>query len=142
MIGIPGPLRPRYGVIPCRLSRNIELISTDAFFNSGALKKASFDAFSSKECSLFKQIWVPNKYPLRAVVFFCFLYQLYIYPVDRSRVNEFGLTGDEMMARDVGAAKKTDSGDSTSAERMFHGSRMLKFCLFFTSLFDLKKNPF
>ena len=33
---------------------------------------------------------------MHAVVFFCFLYQLYIYPVDHTRVNEYGLTGEEM----------------------------------------------
>jgi hypothetical protein len=39
------------------------------------------------------------------VVFFCFLYQLWIYPVDNTRVNEYGLTGEDFM-EGSGIAKK------------------------------------
>ena len=28
------------------------------------------------------------------IIFFIYLYQRYIYPVDRKRVNEFGITGE------------------------------------------------
>ncbi len=28
------------------------------------------------------------------IIFFIYLYQRYIYPVDRTRVNEFGITGE------------------------------------------------
>ena len=32
------------------------------------------------------------------VIFVCYLYQRYIYPVDKTRVNEFGQTFDEVAA--------------------------------------------
>jgi len=66
------------------------------------------------------------------VIFFIFLYQKYIYPIDHSRVNEFGITGEEAEQVSGGdgtkeieeskesnadtAVKDSDTNDSPSAE--------------------------
>ena len=36
--------------------------------------------------------------PFTDIIFFIYLYQRYMYPVDRSRVNEFGTTGETPSA--------------------------------------------
>jgi hypothetical protein len=38
--------------------------------------------------------FVLNKYFVLDIIFFIYLYQRYIYPVDRKRLNEFGTTGE------------------------------------------------
>jgi hypothetical protein len=35
-----------------------------------------------------------NKFRFLDIIFFIYLYQRYIYPVDRTRMNEFGTTGE------------------------------------------------
>ena len=44
------------------------------------------------------------------IIFFIFLYQRWIYPVDKKRVNEFGQGGD-----DDGAAAPADAGAGAGA---------------------------
>ena len=44
------------------------------------------------------------------VIFFIFLYQRYVYPIDKTRVNEFGLTGepaDEVVATTTSTTETT-----------------------------------
>ena len=55
------------------------------------------------------------------IIFFIFLYQRWIYPVDKKRVNEFGQGGDDddgaAAPADAGAGAGADGGDaSTSAK--------------------------
>ncbi|KNC76476.1 hypothetical protein SARC_11023 [Sphaeroforma arctica JP610] len=49
------------------------------------------------------------------VIFFCFLYQLYIYPVDPTRVNEFG------MSLEPSASDDEDDGDVSEKEHEIAG---------------------
>lgn len=59
------------------------------------------------------------------IIFFIYLYQRYIYPVDRTRLNEFGTTGetdsalvpvDEQQTTDNVATEQTTSINSTTDE--------------------------
>ena len=51
------------------------------------------------------------------VIFFIFLYQKWIYPVDLKRVNEFGVTGEVDTENDKGTLKPADNdNDSNAAE--------------------------
>lgn len=45
------------------------------------------------------------------IVFFCYLYQRYLYPVDKSRVNEFGFS-----AEDEEKEKNEEHSDSENEE--------------------------
>jgi len=48
------------------------------------------------------------------IVFFCYLYQRYLYPIDKSRVNEFGFSGEEEDAvPESDAESDADSVDET-----------------------------
>ena len=46
------------------------------------------------------------------VIFFIFLYQKWIYPVDKTRTNEFGVTGEQIEQ----AESKTDNKELTEGE--------------------------
>ncbi|XP_063901681.1 lipid scramblase CLPTM1L-like [Zophobas morio] len=46
------------------------------------------------------------------IVFFCFLYQLWIYPVDHSRINEFGVSGE-----DLGLSNKKKINEKVESEK-------------------------
>lgn len=49
------------------------------------------------------------------IVFFCYLYQLYLYPVDKSRVNEFGFSAeDEEKEKLNGDSSNSDESDTES----------------------------
>ena len=47
------------------------------------------------------------------IVFFIFLYQRYIYKEDKSRVNEFGFSGDMLEEKD---ATSQENGDTKALE--------------------------
>lgn len=53
---------------------------------------------------------------LADIVFFIYLYQRWIYPVDMKRTNEFGTSGDDVVlseerARGIKRASRRDKGD-------------------------------
>ena len=61
---------------------------------------------------------MPNLYRLGClrddIIFFIYLYQKWIYPVDKSRVNEFGVSGEELeqaTGTEGENAAITDGGD-------------------------------
>ena len=50
------------------------------------------------------------------VIFFIFLYQRYVYPIDKTRVNEFGLTG-EPADEVVATTTETDTKEVENEEQ-------------------------
>jgi len=48
------------------------------------------------------------------IVFFCYLYQRYLYPVDKKRINEFGQTGEE---EDKAVDEKGDSKKAVESKK-------------------------
>ena len=52
------------------------------------------------------------------VIFFIFLYQRYVYPIDKTRVNEFGLTGepaDEVAATTTETTKEVENEEQPAS---------------------------
>ena len=49
------------------------------------------------------------------IVFFVYLYQRWIYPIDKKRVNEYGMTGEDSPPQDKPNAGK-DEGPDGAAE--------------------------
>ena len=49
------------------------------------------------------------------VIFFIFLYQRYLYPVDYKRVNEFGTTGEMHVGSKDDEKKEIEGGDDSTA---------------------------
>ena len=78
------------------------------------------DGKSNKTCSvIFKRALLLD------IIFFIYLYQRYIYPVDRTRLNEFGTTGetdsalvpvDEQQSTNDMPTEQTTSINSTTDE--------------------------
>ena len=50
---------------------------------------------------------VPLLFFIADIVFFIYLYQRWIYPIDPKRVNEFGLTGEPVDSTDAAADPNT-----------------------------------
>ena len=53
------------------------------------------------------------------IIFFIYLYQRYIYPVDRTRVNEYGTTGETdsaVVPVENNATKSSQISDTTNEE--------------------------
>jgi hypothetical protein len=53
------------------------------------------------------------------IIFFIYLYQRYIYPVDRTRVNEYGTTGETdsaVVPVENDASKSSQISDTTNEE--------------------------
>ena len=52
------------------------------------------------------------------IVFFIFLYQRYIYKEDKSRVNEFGFSGDQWDESENKKSVETSQAEETPAEQV------------------------
>merc|ERR1712157_711979 len=50
------------------------------------------------------------------VVFFCYLYQRYLYPVDKSRINEFGFSADDDDKQAEGDGSSCSEDESVKEE--------------------------
>ena len=58
------------------------------------------------------------------IVFFIFLYQRYIYKEDKSRVNEFGFSGDQWdESEKKNSLENSNTEEGTLAEQVSHSAR-------------------
>lgn len=54
------------------------------------------------------------------MIFFIYLYQKWIYPIDYKRVNEFGVTGEDLQSSDVNDDGQANVSNENSENGVAH----------------------
>lgn len=54
------------------------------------------------------------------MIFFIYLYQKWIYPIDYKRVNEFGVTGEDLQSSDVNDDGQANVSNENSENGVVH----------------------